>query len=107
MDLANTGEATADASWFGAEYENAFRIVDTDYETYIIVYGCHNTDDKNSAQMVGISVRDPNISEEDLNKIKQIAKEKVEANLSNWTLEDDLMQVKQGDECKYFDWGRK
>ena len=109
VDIQTQGEATAVGSFFGKTSSGTGVIVDTDYDTYIIGYGCEQIDDENMKQSVSISVRDPDWTEEDLQSLLEIAREKVQNVLGTpeeggFNMDEHLMTVKQGEanQCTYY-----
>ena len=71
------GPALCYSSSFGKEYFEG-QMVDTDYETYYIGYSCMDIGDFGSKkELAVIAVKDPNMTQEQLDKVYQIAKEKI------------------------------
>ena len=53
-------------------------IVDTDYDSYVIYYKCVDEEDGMRHEVAGISVRDPSMSEDEIQKLLDLASEKIE-----------------------------
>ena len=84
------------------------------YDRCMLTWGCQQIDENNKREYWGLSVRDPNVSGEELQTIWDEANEIVEkankaqkdqAAENQYNLNDDWVKLKQGDqECKYFEW---
>lgn len=58
-------------AYFMGAHVGGGHIVDTDYENYLIGYSCEQLDEGRKHEKIGIQVRDPNISEEEAEKLVQ------------------------------------
>merc|ERR1712046_55719 len=76
-----------------------YNLVETDYETYSLVYGCikSNITGKSNEQMWILS-RTPELPEETLDHIKSVVQEKIP---SMYPIEDYMYNTVQGDDCSY------
>ena len=80
--------------------------VDTDYESYQIAYMCNDVGEGMIEELVYIDVRDPNLTQEQLEKIKLIAQEKITDQMTEHGGDQqvykisDMIQIEQGEANK-------
>lgn len=82
--------------------------MDTDYETYIIGWSCTELPDGQMRQKACLSVRDPDMSKEELQKIWDKAETLIRTSMANdphpFDFRANMVQVTQGSEvCEYFE----
>ena len=119
-EINETGPAIGSDFLFNQKYD--YIIADTDYDTYLVGYLCHNLDssdiegdDKGPSldednsqdplrmQFVDVIIRDPNATADELDEIKKKVANKLKIGYPNTELEDfkmdNLVQIKQGRGC--------
>lgn len=95
------GGANLNVNFFraaSANEESNYHVLDTDYETYTIVYNCDNYwGGFAHADVLWILAREFDISESALADVRQIINEKV----PHYDMRKDSQRTYQGEQCEY------
>ena len=104
-EISETGPARGTDFLFNQKY--SYYLADTDYSSYLIAYMCEEIDEEEDLeenelplrlQLVDIILRNPDASEEEINRIKEIAVKKLgigKGHLEDYNL-NNLTRIKQG-----------
>ena len=65
------------ATMGGRSHRKPFKIFDTDYTSYEIMYGCENIDDNSKTESFAVSSRTPTVSKQFLEKVNEVIKKKI------------------------------
>ena len=107
--IQTKGDATGTGFFMGKELGHG-QIVDTDYDTYVIGWSCEELPDGKMRQKACLSVRDPDMSREDLQKLWDKAEQLMTSSMANdehpFDWKANMVPVTQGsDKCTYYEFG--
>ena len=93
--IAEFGQGQMFVTFFDAPFFDTpnYQIIDTDYETYSVVYACHEDD----MQYLWFLARTPEISDDLLNKMIETATEA----LPNFDWDNEIADKQNVDRCRY------
>ena len=64
-------------------------------------YLCHQVSENEKFERFFVSVRDPNISEEQKKELLNAAQEKISTAENGYNVQENAMEIKQGGDCQY------